>query len=106
MGGHFRGDGHDAAGFALQIVVNVLVLARVVRWQWTAWRTRIDGWSSTIYCGANWGLWFRAAANYLPLLLFSGFSAGALTALNYKRMSRVPMDMLIAILGGNGGEVQ
>lgn len=82
-------------GFALQIVVNVLVLARVVRWQWTAWRTRIGRVVIHNILWSELGTLVSAAANYLPLLLFSGFSAGALTALNYaRRMSRVPMDML------------
>ena len=82
-------------GFALQIAINILVLARVIRWRWTAWRTRISGvvLQNILWC--ELGTLVSVAANYLPLFLFSGFSAGALTALNYaKRMSRVPMDML------------
>ena len=84
-----------AVGFGLQILVNIGFLARAIRWRWTVWHTRIGG---TVYQNILWtelGTLAATAASYLPLFLFSGFSAGAMTALNYaQRMSRVPLDML------------
>ena len=84
-------------GFGLQIVVNVWLLRRIVHWRWRAWRTRIG---ALVYQNILWtelGTVASALASYLPLYLFSGFSVGALTALNYaQRMSRVPMDLLTA----------
>ncbi len=84
-----------ATGFALQILVNAGFLARAIRWRGSAWRTRIG---RGVYQNIVWtelGTLAATAASYLPLFLFTGFSAGALTALNYaQRMSRVPLDML------------
>jgi putative peptidoglycan lipid II flippase len=84
-----------AVGFGLQIAVNAWMLERAVDWQWGAWRTRIGG---NVYRNVLWselGTVAMALASYLPLYLFSGFSAGVLTALNYaQRMGRVPMDLL------------
>ena len=86
-----------AVGFGLQILVNAGFLALAIRWRWTAWRTRIGG---EVYRNILWtelGTLAATAASYLPLFLFTGFSAGAMTALNYaQRMSRVPLDMLTA----------
>jgi len=82
-------------GFGVQILVNGWLLKRLIQWQWRAWRTRIGG---QVYQNILWvelGTAASVLARYLPLYLFSGFSAGALTALNYaQRMSRVPMTLL------------
>jgi len=82
-------------GFGVQILVNGWLLKRMIHWRWRAWRTQIGG---QIYQNILWvelGTAASALARYLPLYLFSGFSVGALTALNYaQRMSRVPMELL------------
>ncbi len=82
-------------GSAMQIFLNAWVLHRAIHWRWGAWRTRIG---TVVYQNIFWaelGTAAAVAASYLPLYLFSGFSAGAMTALNYaQRMSRVPMDLL------------
>lgn len=84
-----------ATGFGLQILINAVFLSRVIQWRWTAWCTRIGG---GVYRNILWtelGTLAATAASYLPIFLFTGFSAGAMTALNYaQRMGRVPMDML------------
>ena len=84
-------------GFGLQVVVNAWILRRMIHWRWTVWRTRIGG---VVYRNILWAELGTVAAvlsSYLPLFLFSGFSAGAVTALNYaQRMSRVPLDLLTA----------
>lgn len=84
-----------AIGFAVQILVNVWVLQRAIHWRWNVWRTKIG---AIVYQNILWtelGTVVSAAAGYLPLYLFTGFSAGALTALNYaQRLSRVPMEVL------------
>jgi putative peptidoglycan lipid II flippase len=86
-----------AIGFAVQILVNAWFLQRAIHWRWEAWRTQIG---AVVYQNILWtelGTVVSAAASYLPLYLFTGFSAGALTALNYaQRLSRVPLDVLTA----------
>jgi putative peptidoglycan lipid II flippase len=84
-----------AAGFGLQIVVNGWLLRSVVRWKPWAWKTRIGAAVFQNMFWAELGTVAMALASYLPLYLFSGFSAGAMTALNYaQRMSRMPTDVL------------
>lgn len=82
-------------GFGLQVLVNAWILRRVIRWRWTVWRTRIGG---VVFRNILWtelGTVAAVLAGYLPLFLFTGFSAGAVTALNYaQRMSRMPLDVL------------
>ncbi len=82
-------------GFGLQVLVNAWILRRVIHWRWTVWRTRIGG---VVYRNILWaelGTVAAVLAGYLPLFLFTGFSAGAVTALNYaQRMSRMPLDLL------------
>ncbi len=84
-----------AVGFGLQIMVNAWLLRRVVGWKPWAWKTRIG---ATVFQNILWaelGTVAMVLAGYLPLYLFSGFSAGAMTALNYaQRMSRMPTDVL------------
>ena len=82
-------------GSALQIFVNIYFLHRTIHWRWDAWNTQIG---RVVYQNILWtelGTAASAAASYLPLYLFSGFSAGTMTMLNYaQRMSRVPLDLL------------
>ena len=82
-------------GFALQVVLNLYLLRRVIHWDPRLWRTRIGG---TVCRNLAWtgvGTLASTAVGYLPLFLFSGFSAGALTALNYaKRLSSTPTQLL------------
>jgi putative peptidoglycan lipid II flippase len=82
-------------GFALQVALNLYLLRHVIHWNPLLWRTRIGG---TVYRNIGWtglGTLASTAAGYLPLFLFSGFSAGALTALNYaRRLSSTPTQLL------------
>jgi putative peptidoglycan lipid II flippase len=82
-------------GFGLQVLVNAWILRRAIHWRWTVWRTRIGG---VVYRNILWtelGTVAAVLAGYLPLFLFTGFSAGAVTALNYaQRLSRVPLEVL------------
>lgn len=90
-----------ALGFALQVAVNVWLLGRVVRWQWTAWRTRIAGDTYRNIVWAELGAFVGTLAGYLPLFLFSGFTAGAMTALNYaRRLSSMPSELLTVQISG------
>lgn len=88
-------------GFALQVAVNAWLLGHVVAWRWGAWRTRIEG---ATYRNITWvelGAVMGTLAGYLPLFLFSGFSAGALTALNYaRRLSAMPTELLTTQISG------
>lgn len=82
-------------GFALQVALNLYLLVHVVHWQPLAWKTRVGG---GIYRDIAWvqaGTLVSALAGYLPLFLFSGFSAGAMTVLNYaRRLSAMPSELL------------
>lgn len=86
-------------GFGVQIIVNSWLLKHIIHWQWKAWRTRIEG---VVYRNILWvevGTLASTLANYLPLFLFSGFSAGAMTILNYaRRLSTTPTQILTSQL--------
>lgn len=82
-------------GFAFQVLLNLGLLHGVVKWRVNAWRTRIE--SRTIHniLWVELGNGVTSLAGYLPLFLYSGFSAGILTAMNYaRRMSNVPVELL------------
>ena len=93
-----------AVGFGLQILVNTWFLARAIRWRWTVWRTRIGG---AVYQNIFWtelGTLAATAASYLPLFFFSGFSAGAMTAMNYaRRLVAVPTGLLTSQVSSVAG---
>ena len=82
-------------GFGLQVLLNLYLLRHAIRWRPLAWRTRVGG---RVYRNVAWtelGTLASTLAGYLPLFLFSGFSAGAMTALNYaRRLASVPADLL------------
>lgn len=82
-------------GFGLQVLLNLYLLKHAIHWHPFAWRTRIAG---SVYRNIVWtelGTLASTLAGYLPLFLFSGFSAGALTALNYaRRLSSTPTQLL------------
>lgn len=82
-------------GFGLQVILNLYLLRRIIHWNFFAWKTRIG---KTVYQNIAWaelGILASTLARYLPLFLFSGFSAGALTTLNYaKRLCLIPTQML------------
>ena len=84
-----------ALGFGLQVLLNLCLLRRVIHWRPLAWRTRVGG---AVFRNIAWvelGTAVSALAIYVPLLLFSGFAAGAMTVLNYaRRMSNMPMELL------------
>jgi putative peptidoglycan lipid II flippase len=88
-------------GLVLQILLNVYLLGRVLHWKPRVWRTRIG---RTVYRNIAWaeaGVLASTAAGYIPLFLFSGFSAGALTALNYaKRLCLMPTQLLTNQVSG------
>jgi putative peptidoglycan lipid II flippase len=86
-----------ALGFALQVAVNAWLLGRVVGWRWGAWRTQIGRQTWRNIGWVELGTLATGLASYLPLFLFSGFSAGAMTVLNYaRRLSSMPVDLLTA----------
>jgi putative peptidoglycan lipid II flippase len=88
-------------GFAVQVGVNAWLLSRVVRWRWGAWRTRVAGDTYRNIAWVELGTLAGALAGYLPLFLFSGFSAGAMTALNYaRRLSSMPAELLTGQISG------
>jgi len=82
-------------GFGLQALLNLYLLMRAVHWRPLVWNTRIGG---GIYRSIAWteiGTAASVLAGYLPLFLFSGFGAGAVTALNYAwRLSAMPTELL------------
>ena len=84
-----------ALGFGLQVTLNVFLLHRAIGWRPFAWRTRIDG---VVYRNIAWvelGTIVSVLVGFVPLFLFSGFSAGAMTILNYaRRMSNMPVELL------------
>ena len=64
-------------GFGLQVLLNLYLLRRAIHWRPLAWRTRVGG---RVYRNVAWtelGTLASTLAGYLPLFLFSGFSAGA-----------------------------
>lgn len=84
-----------ALGFALQIALNVGLLRKAIGWRPLAWRTRIGGGVFRNVAWVELGTLVSVLAGYVPLFLFSGFSAGAMTVLNYaRRMSNMPMELL------------
>ncbi len=84
-----------ALGFALQVAVNTWLLRRVVGWRWGAWHTKIGRQTWRNIGWVELGTLATGLASYLPLFLFSGFSAGAMTVLNYaRRLSSMPVDLL------------
>jgi len=91
-------------GFGIQVVLNLYLLRRVIHWNPFAWKTRIG---RTVYRNIAWaevGILASTLAGYLPLFLFSGFSAGALTALNYaKRLCLVPTQILTSHVSNVAG---
>ncbi len=88
-------------GFGLQVLLNLYLLKHVIRWNPFAWKTRVGG---TVYRNIVWtefGTVASTLAGYLPLFLFSGFSAGVMTALNYaRRLAAVPADLLTTQVSG------
>lgn len=88
-------------GFGLQVLLNLYLLRHAIRWRPLAWRTRVGG---RVYRNVAWtelGTLASTLAGYLPLFLFSGFSAGAMTALNYaRRLAAVPADLLTTQVSG------
>jgi len=82
-------------GLVLQILLNVYLMGRVLHWKPWVWSTRIG---RSVYRNIAWaevGVLASTLASYIPLFLFSGFSAGALTALNYaKRLCLMPTQLL------------
>ena len=88
-------------GFGLQVLLNLYLLRHAIHWRLRVWRTRVGG---QVYRNIAWteaGTLASAVAGYLPLFLFSGFSAGALTALNYaRRLSAVPTELLTTQVSG------
>lgn len=91
-------------GLGFQILLNVSLLRRAIRWNPFAWKTRIGG---TVYRNIAWtelGTLASTLAGYLPLFLFSGFSAGALTALNYaQRLYAVPTQLFTSQVSSVAG---
>ena len=81
--------------FALQVAINGYLLRRAIRWNLRVWRTHIGGQVFRNIAWVEGGTVASTLAGYLPLFLFSGFSAGLLTALNYaRRLSAVPTELL------------
>ncbi len=82
-------------GFGLQVLFNLYLLKHIIQWNPFAWKTRVGG---SVYRNIVWteiGTLAGTLAGYLPLFLFSGFSAGALTAMNYaQKLSAVPTQLL------------
>ena len=91
-------------GFGLQVLLNVYLLRHAIHWHPFAWKTRIGG---TVYRNIAWteiGTVASTLAGYLPLFLFSGFSAGALTAMNYaQKLSAVPTQLLTSQISNVAG---
>lgn len=82
-------------GFALQVALNLHLLRRAIHWNPFLWRTRIGAAAHRNVAWTGLGTLASTAAGYLPLFLFSGFSAGALTTLNYaRRLSATPTQLL------------
>ena len=81
-------------GFGIQVGLNLYLLGHAIQWRWV-WKTRIAG---SVYRNIAWteiGTLAATVAGYLPLFLFSGFSAGTMTALNYaRRLSSTPTQLL------------
>ena len=86
-----------ALGFGLQVLLNLGLLVHVIHWRPFVWKTKVH---NSTYKNIAWvelGTLSSALAGYLPLFLFSGFSAGAMTVLNYaRRMSNMPVELLTA----------
>ena len=82
-------------GLSLQILLNMFLLRQVIHWSPFVWRTRIGG---AVFRNIAWteiGTLVSTMAGYVPLYLFSGYSAGALTALNYaRRLAAVPSQLM------------
>jgi putative peptidoglycan lipid II flippase len=91
-------------GFGFQVALNLILLRRTIRWNPLAWKTRIGG---AVYRNIAWtevGTLASTAAGYLPLLMFSGLSAGAMTVLNYaRRLSAIPSQLLTAQISNVAG---
>lgn len=91
-------------GFGLQVGLNVYLLIHITRWNPFAWKTRIGG---SVFRNIAWteiGTLASTLAGYLPLFLFSGFSAGALTAMNYaQKLSAVPTQLLTSQISNVAG---
>ena len=87
-------------GFGIQVGLNLYLLGHAIQWRW-AWKTRITG---SVYRNIAWtevGVVASTLAGYLPLFLFSGFSAGMMTALNYaRRVSAIPAELLTTQISG------
>ena len=84
-----------AVGYAFQVGVNLLLLVRVIGWRFTVWRTRVGRNTFRNLAWVEVGTMAVILSSYLPLFLFSGFGAGALTALNYaRRMCAMPAELL------------
>ena len=91
-------------GFALQVLLNAYLLRRVVRWRPLAWRTRVDRQTLTNIVWVETGTLASTLAGYLPLFLFSGLSAGAMTILNYaRRLSATPTQILTSQISNVSG---
>lgn len=82
-------------GFAFQVLLGLGLLRWIVKWRVNVWRTQIE--SRTIHniLWVELGNGITLLAGYLPLFLYSGFSVGILTAMNYaRRMSNMPVELL------------
>lgn len=82
-------------GLCLQILLNMFLLRHIIHWSPFVWRTKIGG---AVFRNIAWteiGTLVSTLAGYVPLYLFSGYSAGALTALNYaRRLAAVPTQLM------------
>ena len=84
-----------AFGCAIQLLVNVVLMRRVIRWRFCVWHTHIERKTYQNIAWVEFGTLAGILASYLPLFLFSGLSAGVLTMLNYaRRMSAMPTELL------------
>ena len=84
-----------ALGYALQVVVNTLLLVRMIGWRFTVWKTHVDRHTFHNLAWVEAGTLAVIVSSYLPLFLFSGLGAGVLTALNYaRRMCAMPAELL------------
>ena len=82
-------------GCAIQLIVNIILMQRVIRWRFLAWQTHIERQTYQNIAWVELGTLAGIVASYLPLFLFSGLSAGVLTMLNYaRRMSAMPTELL------------
>ena len=91
-------------GNGLQMLLNLYLLKHAIHWDPLAWKTKVG---RTVYRNIGWtgfGTVASTLAGYLPLFLFSGFSAGALTALNYaRRLSATPAQLLTSQISNVAG---